>query len=160
MEYSMRCIEMVHKKTEKRKQVRKTFEDTRNEVYDIISMCDRKIKSGKGLAVDEDKYFFMTLTEAFRSRITHPLEYTTSTGAVLKFGRILRFYEIFRNQNGNTYLYVTDESTGLEYKIPYVDLWKRLQEYAFDLAGFALEESLHMSAETPTKETSEGYVIG
>lgn len=141
---------------ERELQIRLTHADCISKQNQLMKMLKRKIERNVGLSNEEAEYFPELVANSLLSHGFILAYHALPDGSKIPMGSVHTFALRMIDLRGPK---VTLSFFNKKYTINISDLWRTLYDYFIRLFPFALEESLHISREVPTREESTSYIF-
>lgn len=143
----------MNKKDDKRKQIRKTREDTIYAQNELRQLINRKIKSNGGLNSFEKGRWMRLLADALVSWGKTTKVYYDMPGTRIPLGSVHTFGLKFLDWDNP----VDIEHDGIVYRFQICALWRTLYKYVLIVFPMAIDEALHISKESEEYEPWSGF---
>ena len=137
----------------KKKQLRRTFDDTKNAQKQLREMVLSKIKNPTCLTIEEQQKWIELIADSFLSVGIDKKVFIDKPNIRISFGNLHTFALRFLDWDERVVFNYKNQ----DYQFPIKTLWEILYDGCLEVFPYALADALHMSKETEKREQWEPY---
>jgi len=139
----------------KKRQIRMTYQDTKESSSEVRNFCENKMLNGGKLSRGERDAFIDVFDDCILSHGSYMLRVKIPGWGRLDFGNFENFVHKFTRAlilSDENAVIMIDPATGLSFYVPADYCWKIILEKLEEIKTFTLGEATHMSREAEVRE--------